>query len=301
MANFSEHIKTLFFVLIILQIAPPIIRNLGQQYMSLLEPQTQVAYLPIKGILYDSAYYRKYLKKYFEDSSIKAILLHIESPGAAAGTAEAIAQEISYLKKENPKPIITRTENICTSGAYYIGANTDWIIALPSTLIGSIGSSIPYQFKVNEALDQLKIKYNKITSGVFKSSTDPFVATTPEQVAMLQDLCDSSYANFVEHVSKHRQKVTLETANNWANGKIFSGLQAEKLNLIDQIGSQSAAEKKIRELAIIEGKITWVQPETKGNLFQALFGGEQTELQGGLESAVHTVCSIIEQRYTQSM
>jgi protease-4 len=298
MARLYDHLKTIFFALIIIQIAPPIIRNIIHQYGAIIEPQTKVACINVKGILYDSTYYRKHLKKYFEDASIKAILLKIESAGSAAGTAEAIAQEISFLKKEYPKPIIALSENLCCSGAYYIASATDWIICAPSTIVGSIGSSIPYQFKINEALEKLNIKYTNITSGAYKGSTDPFTAGTPEQTAMLQSVSDASYATFAHHVATHRKKLVLEEKNTWANGKIFSGTQAQTMLLIDELGSQSVAEKKIRELAIIEGKIQWVQPESKNAILEWIHPSDESqEVSSTLEDSLHTFFSVIEQRY----
>ena len=150
MATFSDTLKTIFFLLILLQIAPPLLQSIKQRYTKLLEPRSQVGYLSIKGLLYDSAHYTKHLKKFFENQDIKAIVLKIESPGGASGTAESIAHEIDLLKKEHPKPIITYSENICASGGYYIAAATDYIIAAPSTLIGSIGTSIRAQFQLKE-------------------------------------------------------------------------------------------------------------------------------------------------------
>lgn len=297
MASLSDHLKTVFFALIIIQLAPPIIRNIVRQYGAIMEPQTKVACISLKGVLYDSTSYRKHLKKYFEDSSIKAILLKIESPGSAAGTAEAIAHEISFLKKEYAKPIITLSENLCCSGAYYIASATDWIICAPSTIVGSVGSTIPYQFKVNEALEKLNIKYTSITSGAYKGATDPFIAGTPEQVAMLQGLSDSCYTNFVQHVANNRKKLSVEEKNSWANGKVFSGTQAQSLYLIDEIGSQSTAEKKIKELAIVEGKISWVQPEYRNSILEWIHPTDESSEMNTLEDSLHTFFSVIEQRY----
>ncbi len=198
MAKLTDYLKNIFFILILLQIAPPLLHSLKKRYLGVFEPKTQVGYLGIKGVLSDSYYYTKQLKKMFKNSDIKAILLKIESPGAAAGTAEAIANEIDYLKKEYPKPIITLSENIDTSGAYYISVATDYIIAPPSALIGSIGTVIPNQFKVKDFLDQYKIQYTTIKTGEYKDSTNPFTNPTPEQIAHLEGIPNYSYQNFIE-------------------------------------------------------------------------------------------------------
>lgn len=303
MSRTTDILKNIFIALILLQIAPPIIKGFIKNYTSLLEPQTQVAYLPIKGVLYDSTHYVHYLRKYFKDNDIKAILLRVECAGSAAATGEIIAHEIETLKKEFPKPIITLCENICTSGAYYIASSTDYIIAAPSTFVGSVGATIPYQFRFDKLMKQWHIEYKEISSGEYKNSTDPFVETTPEQLAMLQGLSDDSYHNFIEHVAKQRHKLSKEKAKEWANGKIFTGNQALKLGLIDQVGSQSDAIAKIKELAIIVGEIEWVKPEPRSGLL-SLFSTDRedgTELQSSLlHTTLDSVCTYLETRYART-
>lgn len=298
MAKAADYFKNIFFILLLLQFAPPLLKNITKQYGYYFEPHTKVGYLSIKGLIMNSSYSIHYLKKFFEDKEIKAILLFIESPGGAAGSAEAIAHEIELLKKEYPKPIITLSENVVASGGYYIAASTDQIITSPSTLVGSIGTTIPGQFKLNDFIEEHKIHYNVIKAGEYKVITDPFVNLTPEQNALLQDVADSSYANFITHVSKQRPKLSLDTAPTWANGKIFTGTQALKLNLIDQVGSKSDAIKKIKEMAIIEGKITWVKPEKAPN-FWSFFGSSDyaDSNDSFMTRMINNICLVLEERY----
>lgn len=295
MATVSDTLKTVFFVLLLLQFAPPLLQNIKQQYTKLLEPRSQVGYLAIKGLLYDSAYYTKYLKKFFENQDIKAIVLKIECPGGASGTAEVISHEIDVLKREHPKPIIAYSENICASGGYYIAAATDFIIAAPSTLIGSIGTSIPAQFQLKEFIEQFKIHYELIKSGNYKATTDPFVDLTPEQKALLQGLANDSHQTFIEYVKKHRHALAGSDTKEWAEAQLFTGRQAVQKKLIDQLGSKSDAVKKVKELGIIDGKIEWVKPEQEGGLFGMLFGSsrEATSIHGllnGLLARFGLIC-----------
>jgi protease-4 len=216
--------------------------------------------LPIKGVISDSSSYIKYIKPFFKNNDIKAILLVIESPGGAAGSAEAIANEITFFKKKYPKPIIALSENICTSGAYLIACTSDYIIAPHSALIGSIGTAIPNQFKLKDFLEQLKISYKSITTGQFKDATDPFAHFTQDQIAHLEGLTKDSYQHFIEHVANNRKKVLLATASDWANGKLFTAGQAQKIGLIDEVGSWSNALAYLKKVALIEGKIEWIRP-----------------------------------------
>jgi protease-4 len=269
MAIFSDLLKALFFLLLLLQFAPPILHNLKRQYMTFTEQTTKVGFLPIRGIITGASYYSHYLHKFFKDPEIKAILLQIDSPGGAAGASEAIALEIARYQKEYPKKVVAYSTNICASGAYYVAAATDAIITTPSALVGSIGSCIPYQFKLNEFIEQYKIGYNVIKAGEYKSATDPFAPSTQKEVQMLQDAANDSYNTFVEHVAV-RRSLTKESAPKWANGKIFTGKQAFGLGLVDSLGSQTDAIKMIKQLAMIEGEIEWIKPERRTGLWGLL-------------------------------
>ncbi len=299
MATFSDYLRNTFFILLLLQFAPPLLKGIKKQYSNYLEPKTKVGCLTIKGAITDSSYYAHVLKKYFEDSTIKAILLTIDSPGGSAGSSETIAHEIELLKIEYPKPIITRTSDICASGAYYIAATT-FIFAAPSTIIGGIGCYLANQFKLRDFIEHHNIHYNMIKAGDYKVVTDPFINTTPEQNAYLQNVVDDSYQNFIEHVAKHRPALSLKNEKKWANGKIHPGRQALYLGLIDRIGSQTDVVNKIKEMAMIEGDIEWVQPERQKGIW-GLFNPPDYMSDLGeaswLDVLMNKIFTVIETRY----
>jgi len=264
-------------MLILLQFAPPLIKNLQKQYKNLIQPKVQIGLIPVKGILYNADSINKYLNKYFKDQNIKAILLKMDCAGGASGTAQSIFQEIQSLKKKYKKPIITLVENICASGGYYIACATDHIITSPSAIIGSIGASFQYLFQLQEFIEQFKIKYKSVTAGTYKSTTDPFVNMTPEQEKQLKMVLDDTYNQFVLDVSKNR-RLPLKTKDAWAQGKLFNGNQALTLGLVDKIGSPFMAKEVIRDKAQIEieKEIEWVKPPTRTVLAQ-LFSGPQDD------------------------
>jgi protease IV len=299
MAKAADFFKNIFFLVLFLQFAPILFENIRKQYKRYLEPHTYVGCVPIKGVILQSSSYTRQLKKLFEDKSVKAILLSIESPGGAAGAAESIAHEIELLKKEYPKPIITISENVVASGGYYIAAATDYIIVAPSTLVGSIGVLIPGQFKLHDFIEDYKIHYNVIQAGDYKSATDPFAPTTPEQKLLLKTVVDSSYKNFIEHVSAHRRKLEIKNAHEWADGKIFPGKLALTLGLVDLIGSQSNAIQKIKEMAIIEGTIEWIKPAKTTSLWSLFFGSSdaQDENDSCMSKMITNACITLEERY----
>ncbi|MFC1842562.1 signal peptide peptidase SppA [Candidatus Dependentiae bacterium] len=284
--KFAEYLKTLFFLLLFLQFAPPLVKSIKKQYERMIVPKARVGLIKIKGILYNSDRYNKYLNKFFKDPKIKAILIKMDCPGGASGTAQSIYQEILSLKKKYNKPIVTLVENMCASGGYYIACATDHIIAPPSAVIGSIGTAFQYLFQLKEFIQSYKIGYKALTAGKYKTATDPFVDITEDQEKMLQGVLKSSYNQFTQDVSKSR-KLTINDKNKWAEGRLFTGSQALSLGLIDAVGSPYTAIKVIREKALIDEKeeILWVKPPKKTG-FAKFFDDQEND-----EGSMFSQCS----------
>ncbi len=253
MPTFSDILKNAFWVLLLIQIAPPIINKFSQKIFETVEPRNRVGLILINSTITTSTTWTKQLKKFFKDPEIKAILIKFDSPGGAAGSSEAISKEIIDLKKEYPKPVVAYAENVCASGAYMIAATTDYIVAPSSALIGSIGAKISTQFKVKELLAKYDVKTHSICSGCYKNALDPFVDMTEEQQKMLQDLTNDSYKQFVTDISKFRH-LNINDQNSWAEGKIFTGNEALKLRLIDEVGNQSTALVYIKKHILHEDR-----------------------------------------------
>ena len=276
-----DYLKNIVIVLVFVQIAPILFQNIKAQYSQYVFPKTQFALIEVKGTMHSSEKYIKYLKEYFEDDNIKGIMLKMECPGAASGTAHALFNEIIKLKKEYPaKPIITLVENVCASGGYYMACATDAIICPACSLIGSIGANLPYLFQLQEFMEQHKVKYETVKAGKYKGVANPFVAMTPEEKAMLQGVIDDTYDQFIHDVVTTRKLSTADT-DKWAEGKLFSGRQAQKLGLVDTVGSSSDAIALLREKALVEKdqKIEWVKPVKKLS-FWSLFSGSVGEKEG---------------------
>ena len=293
--TFYESLKNIFLILLFLQLAPVLVEGIRKQYSKYLEPKTSVALLPIKGILYDSSHYNKHLNKYFKNTNIKAILLKIECPGSASATGQAIFNEILALKKEYPKPIVALVENMCASGGYLIASACDHIVAPGSALIGSIGTSFPYFFQLREFVEQFKIHYAPLKAGTYKTATDPFTDLTAEEKTMLQELLDDSYQQFSEDIARQR-KLSINTLNLWADGKIFTARQALKLGLIDELGSAYNVVKVIREKALIEGEIEWIKPMEPTGFF-SLFGSQEEDDGSMFSAIVNNFFTFLETRY----
>lgn len=302
MAKLFDYVKNIFFLLILLQIAPSIIKSISKQYSSMWQAQTKVGILPIKGVLSDGTYYIKQLRKFFENDEIKAIVLKIESPGGAAGTSQAIFNEIKELKKTvSPKFVLALIENVAASGGYYIAASADCIVATSSAFIGSIGAYIPHpDFK--DFINQYKIDYEVIKAGEYKAAGNPLLHLTDKQRQHFQEVTDNVYAQFVKDIATERAKASISSDSNiWAQGKIFTGELGLKIGLVDKLGSQSTAMEVLKEHAPIVGKIEWVYPEARGGLLANLFSSDEDEGDSHLHALTKSIGQTLAQSFTQSV
>ncbi len=284
-------VKNIFIILIFLQIAPILVKNVKKQYVLYFEPRTSVGVLTIKGVLYDSSPYTNQLYKFFKNQKIKALLINMDCLGSATGTGQIIFNEILALKKEYPKPVIVLVENICVSGGYLIACSADHIITPASAIIGGVGSYFS-NFQLKKFIERYKMNYTTVKTEIHKTTADPSVNLTEEEKVLIQDLQNDSNKEFTQTVAKAR-KLSLAHLNQWADGKIFTGKQALKFGLIDEIGSMQNAIKVIKEKALIEGEIKWIKTPIKGGLFD-LFGGSASSNDNAISNTLSNIFTFIE-------
>ncbi len=275
MSKINDYLKTAILCFICIQVAPIALKSLRYQLNTNLETKNKIGSIYITDSIENSSKYRKYLTDYFQDHSIKAILLCIESGGGAAGSCQALAFDIENLKKEYPKPIVTYTENMCASGAYEIAAATDYIVATGSAIIGSIGARMMPIFKLQELLQQYHISCEEITTGSCKNALSNFHPLTPEQRLMLQALTDNTYQQLSKEIACKRH-LQLNKIEQWGCGKVFTGLQAYDLKLVDAIGSKTTAINLIKKNIIpSDRQIEWITPSTRHSFFGLLTNDDE--------------------------
>ena len=191
--------------------------------------------------------------------------------------------------------MVILVENVCASGGYLIACAADLIISPASAIIGSIGNYFS-NIQLREFLEQFKIKYTTVKAGKFKTIGDPLSDLTEEEKELLQIIQDDAYRHFTQQVANTR-KLSLANVQDWADGKIFTGLQAQKLGLIDEIGSAQNAIKALKERALIEGEIEWVKFPKKGGLLSLFTGTETQNADSMFTNALNQLCSFLETRY----
>jgi protease-4 len=184
-----------------------------------------------------------------EDNSVKAVLLAIDSPGGRLTASDVIYNEVLKVKASG-KPVVVAVGNLAASGGLYIAAGADWIVASPTSLVGSIGVIMNHMV-FEELLDKIGIDVNPIKSTGSKDIGSPYRKMTPEETKFFQDLISTFHDRFVNIISEGRG-LEVDKVRTLASGKIYTAEQSLEYGLIDQIGYFESALDKIKELSDIE-------------------------------------------------
>lgn len=242
--------KNILWIAIILIIAPFCITILKEEYGGFFNSESKVGILTINGPITESTTCIKELNAFFKDPMIKGIILNIECNEGRPGSAQLIYQEIEYLKKEFPKPIITLVENVCTAEGYLIASATDTIIAPSTALVGGIYPTIK------------NLISSKVPENARKGSDSTQIPDGNTIITPHQKIVEDIYTTVMSAIA-HRRKLALKDHELWGNGAIFTGHQALKLHLIDQVGCVADARNNIKEKALIDGQAQWVYSTQK--------------------------------------
>ena len=177
------------------------------------------------------------LRKLRQDENVKAVVLRVNSPGGSASASEVIQREVRLMKKV--KPIIISMGTYAASGGYWISAYGDRIFAEPTTITGSIGV-FGIQFDVQKLANNVGITFDSVKTGKFADALTISRPKTPEEIAVLQSMVDWIYDQFISKVSEAR-KLQRTDVEEIAQGRVWSGSEAKKLGLVDEIGGLNAA------------------------------------------------------------
>jgi protease-4 len=225
----------------------------------------------LEGVILDSSTVVQQLKKFGDDDSIKAIILHVDSPGGAVAQSEEIYREVKRIRDEKKKRIVASISTVGASGAYYISSGTNKIYADNSSLVGSIGVIMQW-VNYGDLMRWAKLKQETIAIGQFKDAGDPSRDLTPVERAYLHSLANNMYGQFVQAVAEGRH-TKVEDVKAIADGKVWTGKEALSMHLVDQIGDFQDAVKDTAKTVGIKGEPVLVHPERdRKTLLDLLFG-----------------------------
>ena len=226
----------------------------------------RIALVRIEGPILDSQNAVEEIKEYGKDSSVKAILLRIDSPGGAVAPSQEIYSEVKKVAAS--KPVVVSMGSVAASGGYYIACPATRIVANPGTLTGSIGviMEIP---NIEGLLNKIGVKNEVIKSGKNKDIGSAFRAMKPEERKILQGVMDNVHEQFIRAVAEGR-KMKIEDVRTIADGRIFTGEQAVSEGLVNDLGTLEDATKIAAKLGGIKGEPEVVTKKDKFSFIDIL-------------------------------
>lgn len=217
------------------------------------------------------------IKRFREDKSIKAIILRINSPGGGVAASQEIYEEVKYTR-DHGKLVVVSMGSVAASGGYYIACGSNLIVANPGTLTGSIGVIAQF-ISIKDLADKLGIEETTIKSGELKDSGDPFRKLNEKDKEYFQEVVNNTFGQFIDVVAKER-KMNKDSLLQYATGRVFTGLQAKDIGLIDSLGTFEDAIRITAKLAGIEGDPRIIKERRRYSIFERLIGTSVDDITG---------------------
>ncbi len=228
----------------------------------------------------------KVLRQVADDSSIKGVILRVDSPGGDGIASDDILHEMKLLSKK--KPVLISMSDLAASGGYFIAMTGDPIVAYPNTLTGSIGV---FFGKVNLSglYEKIGLKKDLLTRGRFAAIDSEAAPLTPEEKDKVQKEIQVFYRGFVERVAEARKR-PYDQVEPLAQGRVWLGAQAKMNGLVDEIGGLDRAVEMIKQRTNIPAseQVTLVTYPPRRTLLEMLLKSS-TDNNSELESAIKAV------------
>ncbi len=210
---------------------------------SWFDNQKRIAVLPLEGEINSSRHWISTLNKFAENNQVGGILIPINSPGGQVAPSQEIYHAIRRIRETGAKPIFVSMASVAASGGYYAALGADSIFANAGTLTGSIG--VIMQFPIySDLMEKIGVGMRTVKSQEFKDAGSPFREMSLAEKAYFQDLIDDVYAQFTEVVSQERGLDEINMIS-LANGRVFTGRQAQKSGLVDVVGTFEDARQAL--------------------------------------------------------
>lgn len=258
--------KKFFVILLVLFVIAIVVSLVLVFFQKNIPIGERLALVRVEGPILDSKDVIDELKGHVKDPSIKAIVLRIDSPGGAVAPSQEIYEEIR--KAVTKKKVVVSMGSVAASGGYYIASPATRIVANPGTLTGSIGviMEIP---NVEGLMNKIGVKTEVIKSGRHKDIASVFRGIKKEEREILQGVLDNVHEQFIKAVAEGR-KMLIEDVKRIADGRVFTGEQALKAGLVDEIGNLEDAIKAAAKLTGIKGEPSVVSKEERFSLIHIL-------------------------------
>jgi protease-4 len=197
----------------------------------------QIARVKIEGVISDDRDLQKMLKKIAEAKHVQGVLLAINSPGGTTTGGEALFESLRRLAEK--KPVVAQFGTVAASAAYIAGLGADHIVARGNTITGSVGVIVQWP-DLSGMLDKIGVRMNEVKSGPLKATPSPFQPTDERGRALTEEMVREGQRWFLGLVSA-RRGIDPTTVPGLTDGRIYSGREALRLRLVDEIGGEQEA------------------------------------------------------------
>lgn len=221
--------------------------------------------IKLVGPIMDAQTILKEIETAQKDTTIKGILLNVNSPGGSVPPSIEIAYAIKELKKY--KPVVAYASGIMASGSYYASIYANTIIANPGSIVGSIGV-IMESANIESLMQTIGVKTQIVKQGRYKEAGTPTREWTAEERAELETLTKDTYNLFIHDVANARG-LDVNKSKNYADAHIFSASRAKNAGLIDRVGVKSQAKAEVEKLANVNKPI-WKEKDRLESFMEQL-------------------------------
>jgi protease IV len=217
-----------------------------------------------------AAAFTKLLKQVEDDSSIRGVIIRVDSPGGDGVASDDILHEAKNLSKK--KPVVISMSDLAASGGYFISMTGDPIVAYPNTLTGSIGV-IFARISLHGLYDKIGVNKQMLKRGQYADLDSDYAPLNDDQRQKISGQIDAFYKGFVSRVADGRKK-TFDQIEPLAQGRVWLGAQAKQNGLVDELGGLDRAVELVRQRAHIAAsdRITLVPYPGKRSVLDVLFG-----------------------------
>jgi protease-4 len=225
----------------------------------------RIAVLPLRGVITQNHRVLGELRDYRKDGSVRGFVLLIDSPGGEVAPSQSLYRELAKARDDG-YPVVAAIGSVGASGAYYAALGADTILAMPGSLVGSIGVIMEFP-NVQELLDKVGLRFEVIKSAEHKDIGSPYREVTDEERALLQEVIDDVYGQFLAAIAQERE-MSLDSVSRVADGRVLSGKLAIEYGLVDGEGNISDAIAMAGEMAGLgpeprtvqrqERRVTWL-------------------------------------------
>jgi len=263
MASLAVGVVFIFFLLVIFTAG---IFRTGSVMVSVGD---KIGILEVSGAIVDARRIIEQIDDFRDRSNIKAVVVRIDSPGGGVAPSQEIHAELKHLADE--KPLVVSMGSVAASGGYYLAVAGERIFANPGTITGSIGVIMSFP-NYQELMGKVGIQTEVVKSGRFKDIGSSSRTFSEADRALLQVMIDDVHQQFVEAISFGRN-MSIERLQPFIDGRIFTGRQAKKAGLIDELGTLNDAIKYAAKVAGLDDPdLVYTEPE-KINLIDRYLQG----------------------------